>query len=238
MKIWKQITFTCILVIIVIIAAACNRGSGAASTGARPQAQPQAQTAGRTSAAEAGSASVSHEEIAGSPELLVTGNSHTEVNPILIWGWSRDGKIGISELSDSGGRGGTIIKTFVFDAVNDTVLWESNIDSFDYGDGYSGIPEKEITSFFNNFHNRCRQQFGIEVNEVRPAAPSGTVIRHNGRSFDIAVNSLEEEDGMIRRYSAVAKTGGRSKTILSKDTFLPTLPKFSWYSINPFEERA
>ena len=165
--------------------------------------------------------------------------THTAENPIRIWGWSRDGKTGISELSDSGGRGGIIIKTFIFDAVTDTVLWERNIDSFDYGDGYSGIPENEITAFFYNFHSTCRQLFGIEVKEVRPVAPSGSAIKHNGRSYDFAVNSADEdEDGMIRRYSVTVEAGGRTKTILSKDTFLPALPKFSQYSISPLEERA
>ena len=169
---------------------------------------------------------------------LITKDSHTEKNPIWIWGWSRDGKIGISELCDSGGRGGIIIKTFILNAVNDAVLWERSIDSFDYGDGYSGIPENAITAFFNNFQTVCRQLFNIEINERRPLSPSGTVIRHNRRSYEITVNSEKEEDGMIRSYSATAKTGGRSKTILSKDTFLPVLPEFFLYSISPFEERA
>ena len=174
----------------------------------------------------------------GSLVSLITKDSHTEKNPIWIWGWSRDGKIGISELCDSGGRGGIIIKTFILNAVNDAVLWERSIDSFDFGDGYSGIPENEITAFFNNFRTVCRQRFRIEINEGRSSAPSGTVISHNRRSYDVTVNSVREEDGMIRRYSVAVETGGRSKTILSKDAFLPALPKFFLYSISPFEERA
>ena len=239
MKTWKQTTFISVLTILAVVATTCTR-SGVASNGAPPQAQ--AQTASGTPATQpalrADSAPANHEEIAGSPGSLITEDSHTEENPIWIWGWSRDGKTGISELSDSGGRGGTIIKTFIFDAVNDAVLWERNIDSFDYGDGYSGIPENEITAFFDNFQNTCRQLFGIEVKEGRPAALSGSAIRHNGKVYDIAINSLEVEDDMIRKYSVVAKTGERSKTILSKDTFLPALPEFSWYSVSPFEERA
>jgi len=170
----------------------------------------------------------------------VTNSSftHTEENPIRIWGWSRDGKTAISELSDAGGRGGIKIKTFIFNAVDDSVLWERTIDSFDYGDGYGGIPENELTAFFDNFQNACRQLFGIEIREVRPMVPSGSVIRHNGRVYGIAVNSAAAEDGMIRRYSVAAETGGRRKTILSRDTFLPALPEFSLYSISPFEERA
>jgi len=245
MKTWKQTTFISVLAILAVVVTACSRNgavsNGTANNGAQLQlqTQPQAQTASGTPATQTDSAPANREEIAGSPVSLITENSHTEENPIWIWGWSRDGKTGISELCDSGGRGGTIIKTFIFDAVNDTVLWERSIDSFDYGDGYSGIPENEITAFFNNFQSTCRLLFGIEVKEGRPAAPSGTVIRHNGRSYAIAVNSAEEdEDGMIRKYSVVAETGGKSKTILSKDTFLPALLKFSWYSINPFEERA
>jgi len=244
MKTWKQITFISVLTILSVVATACTRSgvasngvasNGVASNGAPPQTQTQVQTASGTPAAQTDSAPANQEEIAGSPVSLITKGSHTEENPIWIWGWSRDGKIGISELSDSGGRGGIIINTFIFDAV----LWEHSIDSFDYGDGYSGIPENEITAFFDNFHSTCRQLFDIEIKEVRPMAPSGTVIRHNGRSYDIAVNSAEEdEDGMIRRYSVTAEAGGRTKTILSKDTFLPALPKFSWYSISPLEERA
>jgi hypothetical protein len=243
MKTWKQITFISVLTILSVVATACTRSeasstrSGVASNGAPPQTQAQAVS--ETPAAQTDSAPANHEEIAGSPVSLITKGSHTEENPIWIWGWSRDGKTGISELSDSGGRGGIIIKTFIFDAVNDAVLWEHSIDSFDYGDGYSGIPENEITAFFDNFHSTCRQLFDIEVKEVRPAAPSGSAIRHNGRSYDIAVNSAEEdEDGMIRRYSVTAEAGGTSKTILSKDTFLPALPKFFRYSISPLEERA
>ena len=225
MKIWKQITLICILAVLTIVLTACDRR--------------EAQTASRMPAAEADSAPANHKEITESSVSLITGDSHTEENPIWIWGWSRDGKAGISELSDSGGRGGIIIKTFIFDAVNDTVLWEHTIDSFDYGDGYSGIPENEITAFFDNFQSTCRELFSIEINEARPASASGTAIRHNGRSYDIAVNSAEkDEDNMIRSYSVAAETNGRSKTILSKDTFLPDLPEFSWYSISPFEERA
>jgi len=236
MKTRKQITFISVLTILAVVATACTR-SEASST--RSEAPPQAQTASGTPAAQTDSAPISQEEIAGSPVSPIMEDYHTEEKPIWIWGWSKDGKTGISELSDSGGRGGIIIKTFIFDAVNDTVLWERSIDSFDYGDGYSGIPENEITAFYDNFNSTCRQLFGIEVKEVRPVAPSGSAIRHNGRSYVIAVNSAEEdEDGMIRRYSVAAEAGGRTKTILSKDTFLPALPKFSWYSISPLEERA
>jgi len=234
MKTWNQTTFISVLAILVLAVTACTR-SGAVSNGA----QPQSEAASGTPSAQTSSASANQEEIAGSPVSLIMEDYHTEENPIWIWGWSKDGKTGISELSDSGGRGGIIIKTFIFNAVDDSVVWERSIDSFDYGDGYSGIPENEIRAFFDNFQSICKQVFGIEIKEVRPAVPSGSAIRHNGKSYAIAVNSTEEdEDDMIRKYSVTAETGGRSKTILSKDTFLPVLPMFSRYSISPFEERA
>jgi len=222
-------------VILAILATACTRSE------APPQAQTQtqAQQVSGTPETQIDSAPAGREVITESSVSLITKDSHTEENPIWIWGWSRDGKAGISELCDSGGRGGIIIETFIFDAVNDAVLWERSIDSFDFGDGYSGIPENEITTFFNNFRTVCRQLFDIEIDETRPVAPSKTIIRHNGRSYDIAVNSeKEDEDGMIRRYFVSAETGGRKKTILTKETFLPALPEFFLYSISPFEERA
>ena len=238
MKTRKQIIFISILTILSVVATACTR-SEASSTRSETPPQTQTQAASETPAAQTDSAPAGQDKIAGSPVSLITEDSHTEENPIWIWGWSRDGKAGISELSDSGGRGGTIIKTFIFNTVDDSVLWEHSIDSFDYGDGYSGIPEKELNAFFDNFQSTCRQLFGMEVKEVRPAAPSGSAIRHNGRSYNIAVNSDEEDiEGMIIRYSVAAETGGKSKTILTKDTFLPALPTFYRYSISPLEERS
>jgi hypothetical protein len=164
--------------------------------------------------------------------------SHTRENPIKIWGWSRDGKVGISELKFNDNRGGIIITAFVFNAVSDTALWERNIDHYDDDGGYSGIPENELNVFFSNFQNVCRQQFGIEIQETRLMVPSGSAIRHNGNTYDIAINSIRVEEDMVRSYSVTAEIGGKRKTILSKDTFLPELPRFSWYSISPFEKRA
>jgi len=160
-------------------------------------------------------------------------NSLTDENPLKIWGWSRDGKVGISELG-SGMRSYTV-KVFVFDTVSDKVVWERTFDSYDYD---NNTPENVIIAFFNNFLNVCRQQFEIEIQEKQLLIPSKSAIIHNGKTYNIAINAVKEDEYKIRSYSVVVETNGKRKTILSSGSSLPNSPYFNRYIISPFEERA
>jgi hypothetical protein len=164
--------------------------------------------------------------------------SATADGDVTIWGWTRDGKVGISEIKDAGGRGGIIVTAFVFNTVSDTILWQQEI-GFYHDEGYSSLPEIQTNAFLSNFQNVCRQQFGIEIKETRPMVPSESAMRHNGKTCTIFINPIRVEDDMVRSYSVTAVTGGRRKTILkTEDIYVHALPMFSWYSISPFEERA
>jgi hypothetical protein len=154
-----------ILVIIAMFFTTCNRGSG------RTEGSTQQQTA-----------SEEQTQTDAEPSLQI----HTGENPIKIWGWSRDGIVGGSELKDTGGRGGITIRAFVFNTASDTILWEQKIDSFNFDDGYSDIPENEINVFFNNFHNICTQQFGINIQE-------GILLIPNEKIFNVIINAEAEK---------------------------------------------
>ena len=225
-----RFSFIAFLAIFAIMVTACNRTNG---TTQQPTASETAvtQTAITTNAEDY--ARTLTEDLS---DFAATWDNYSEENPIKVWGWSRDGKVGISEVEFNDTRGGIIITTLVFDADSHTVLWQNNIDSFNYGE--ETIPEKELAIFFNNFQNICRHQFGIEIQETPLIVPSESAMRHNGRTYNITINSTREEERMVRRYFVTAETDGKRKAILSKDTFLPSLPEFSSYSISPFEERA
>jgi hypothetical protein len=70
---------------------------------------------------------------------------------VTVWGWSKNGKVAVSQVYDGGvsGLGGT--GAFIFNTVNDTVLWEKGIDYKD-------------TNSINNFQRICKQ-YAIEINK-------------------------------------------------------------------------
>jgi hypothetical protein len=216
---------------------ACNKGSGTQQqTASAEQTQTDAKPSLQTLTEDLFAFVENESEKNNNNDLFMF--NYTEENPVKIWGWSKNGKVGISELEDAGGRGGIIVRVFVLDVVTDTILWEQKIDSFDFDDGYSGIPENELDAFFGNFQNVCRQQFGINLQEGRLSIPSNTVMRHNGKVFNVIIDADIEIDKLIRRYFVIVETDDKRKTILSTDTFLLNLPIFYRYNISPFEERT
>ena len=186
--------------------------------------------------------------------------SQTPEDPILlwedsitIWGWSKNGKVGISEYSH--GQDFPIFKTIIFDAVNDTVLWEKKCNFTDY---YDGSPESitgegwnQVVTSFNNavsgllqeFQNICKQQHNIVLQETDTVFPLGSSFQYKGRTFNININTFvkETEDGLFMSYSVLAETDTRKKTVYSSkegSVLYPYPIKFVRYAISPHEERA
>ena len=161
--------------------------------------------------------------------LSVNLFSQSNEDSVKIWGWSRDGKVGISEIADDGMGG---IRAIVINAINDAVLWERRCAAYDF----------DQRKLLDEFFRVCRQN-GIQIREERPFAPSGTFIRNNGRIINIIINTVIRNGFWgeeIGSYSVIAETGGRRKTILSVNRAEPSILglQFTGYHISPHEERA
>jgi hypothetical protein len=140
---------------------------------------------------------------------------------ITVWGWSRDGKVAVTEALDSGGTGWSITRAFIFNTVNDTVLWENksateNLWGIDYDRVYS--------AFFDNFQRACRQH-EIVIGNVRQGSGNMITVETKGinRRYYLTVDVVPRNsavgsfpDNNIESYSVSVTSGnGRRKTVLT-----------------------
>ena len=180
--------------------------------------------------------------------------SQTEEGPIKIWGWSKDGKVGISEFNGTHGR----IRAMIINTVDDKILWEKPCPGYYYYEDETEKKafEKAYSELINEFQNVCKQQYGIELQEMDAIAPSelsnthsGTnlitsitisEIQYNGKTYNITViqQSKGEESG---GYTIIAEVDGKKKTIFSTGEikgFWHYSTTFFRYCISPHGDRA
>jgi hypothetical protein len=136
-----------------------------------------------------------------------------EEEEVTVWGWSRDGKVAISQrLGNSSGANFGIRRVFIFDTVNDSVLWESKSDKL-YGADSDGI----YTAFIDNFHRVCRQQYAIVIEQCH--------IETLRKIIDVFWNRYDYED--YNRYYINIDVIPRNSTTGS--SFSDTIESYSAY---------
>ena len=157
-------------------------------------------------------------------------SQETEYPLVTVWGWSEDGKVAVSTLLDDGGRGGLATGVFIFNTVNDKVLWENEINSYDF-DYDKAAYNKAYTEFIDNFQRTCRQQYNIEIkkqNFYEDGNPSPIIYRKSKDDkkyiyfIDIDVVPLNSDSNTpfydtMESYSVrVLADNGKKKTIYSR----------------------
>jgi hypothetical protein len=170
---------------------------------------------------------------------------------IIVWGWSRDGKVAVTEKLDGGATGWRITRAFIFDTVNDTVLWENRSATENlFGVAY----DKAYSAFIDNFQ-RIRQQHAIVLQyamevELGRRIRGGNMItaEANGinRRYYINIDIVPRNsavgsfpDNNIESYTvSVTSSSGRRKTILTGGrTNASNISAYRYY-ISPDDERV
>jgi hypothetical protein len=146
---------------------------------------------------------------------------------VTVWGWSKDGKVAVTEELDTGNTGWRVTRAFIFNTVNDTVLWEnrSATENLYDDDAYN----RAYSAFIDNFNRIIRQpQYAIEIEQgyiFRKNLISAS-FNNNNNSFYINVdvfplnrvihNSAVFYDN-LESYSVYVTSGtGKRKTILTE----------------------
>jgi hypothetical protein len=165
---------------------------------------------------------------------------------VTIWGWSRDGKVAVTEELDTGQTGGRKIRAFIFNTVNDTVLWENSTEMF-WDDEY----DRAYLAFIDNFHRICRQQYAIEIEQGYVQRKSLIEASFdNGRTYNryyINIDVVPRNSGPfydnLESYTVTVTSGtGQRKTILTErrrnePLFGQTVSIYG-HNLSPDNERA
>jgi len=139
-------------------------------------------------------------------------SQETEYSYVTVWGWSKDGKVAISEGLDTGETGWSITRAFIFDTITDKVLWEDNSDTEDlYGDTY----DKAYTEFINVFQYICKHQYAIEIQ------------KHNVRENNYPMIYGKSNDDNIYRYYINIDVVPRHSGSLFNTSFWDTMESYS-----------
>ena len=158
----------------------------------------------------------------------VSSGAIYEFPTVRIWGWSAEGKIAYSIEREMAGVGGKIIEFNVFDAVEDDVVSNFNIDSYD-------IDRVSITNALRA-NNIVEGEIGFQPFPIR---------RNNMEYLCSLTNVAYSPDSYgffndnISKYSVVVTANGKSKTV---NTFsggnLTRKVYICGYILSPFENRA
>jgi hypothetical protein len=161
------------------------------------------------------------------------------LSSVCMWGWSRNGKVAYTVEKEQDGRDGYITAAIIFDFVDNVVLWEQEIDSIDI----TGNKETEAVDydrFYENFKKICLEN-GIEFVQVEfKKLP----IRHNNRTFNVAIEIIEEEENELRlldridSYIVSVETQGKKKTVKEKNDVWAFHVLLCGYFISPYEDRV
>ena len=189
--------------------------------------------------------------------FAVFGQTETELiqqmlnSPVKVWGWSSNGKTGISityDPTNGEGRGDTVTKAYILNTVTDSVLWESLINTYDYtNESTWEINEKAynsaLTVLVNNFRQQCRH-YAIVIQDT--PLKKDPLAHNSGKQISFKVNAVYEDmedPGKLKSYTVTAQTSdGKSKTIFNKKK-IPVPAPYTTVSIygictSPDNERA
>ena len=168
---------------------------------------------------------------------------------IKIWGWSNDGRIAYSCKKFIDSRGGSITTAFILNSIDDVILWEDSLDSFNYDE--EDYEENEIykaayVNFIDNFRNKCVQN-GIEFLQTDFL---NLPVRHDNQTVNITIEKKEKSDdgwdedmtllfGNIGSYKITAEDRKKEKTIYEKFFRMAAVDVvICGYFISPFENIA
>jgi hypothetical protein len=156
-----------------------------------------------------------------------------------MWGWSKNGKVAYTVEKEQDGRGGSITTAIIFDSVDNVVLWKQEMDSLDIR-GNREATAADYNRFYRNFRKICTGN-GIEF--VR-AEFKELPISHNNRTFNAAIEIIEEEENELRlldridRYTVSVSTQGKRKTVKEKNDVWAFHVLLCGYFVSPYEDRV
>jgi hypothetical protein len=177
---------------------------------------------------------------------------------VTVWGWSRDGKVAVTEVLDTELAGNRVTRAFIFNTVNDTVLWENESATRNiWGD--EDEYDKVYSAFIDNFNRIIRQpQYAIEIEQGYVFHKSLIAASFdNDRTYisyyiniDVVplnrvIHSSAPFYDNLESYSVYVTSGnGKKKTILTEKRRNETLFVFGeeisvyGYNLSPDNERA
>jgi hypothetical protein len=176
---------------------------------------------------------------------LPYGYSYLDFSEITVWGWSRDGMLACVSNGSAGWRGGTIITAFIFDSVQDSVLWTRQIDSFDFESDIAY--NTAYSSFLDNFRTICgRYQIVQQQPDFKslPVQNKGTTISlsvnivYDSTKEQILQNGGENFWDSIKSYTLIAETDGKRKTVMVSTDVSANAVRPCGYFMSPYEDRA
>jgi hypothetical protein len=159
---------------------------------------------------------------------------------IRIWGWSKNGKVAYSIERWIEGRGGQKIDFIIFDLINDTIVFELKMDSYEQDDF---TDESLYNLFKNNILNTMEMHNIIEQRTEYLQFP----IRRNNMMYNSYIIDVEYKNGfegffdniVVSKYTIQVEANNGKKII---GIFCPVNILTRWlyvcgYFLSPFENR-
>jgi hypothetical protein len=142
---------------------------------------------------------------------------------VTVWGWTSDGKVAVTEDQDTGMSGARTTRAFIFDTVNDTVLWENSATEIPWEDDYDRV----YPAFIDNFRRIAGQQYAIEIepqyiarkNLIQASFDNGRINNRYYINIDVVPRGSASElfYDNLESYSVNVTSGaGQRKTILTE----------------------
>lgn len=108
----------------------------------------------------------------------------TQFAPI---GWSEDGKVAFMTYDLVDGRGGLIAKITIFDTVEDRVVWQQELDTFNSDLGKIDNSDSQFTSFF--YSEDVQNALAVWAIKDNIGTPKELPFRYNGMNYHCVINT-------------------------------------------------
>jgi hypothetical protein len=157
-------------------------------------------------------------------------------------GWSADGKFAYITHRESEGRGGTVYRYVILDAVRDKVVWELEHDTFNSETG-------KITNYdFNREPGLSHlREFQKQLKHFNIQSGKGTnfqsfPLKHNGNTYTATAFSVPEENGQfwdkIKSFRVLIEAQNKGRKQITSDNDVKAHSYWiAGYFKSPFEPR-
>jgi hypothetical protein len=162
--------------------------------------------------------------------------SVNDISDLRFWGWSKNSNVAYTINMNLEPMEGSRFTAVIFNTIDDTILWRSSINSYNFLGNYNEV----FNDLIDNFKIKALQN-GIEFTK---ADFKSLPIRHNNQTVNIIVETktVELHDSEyigIGSYKIIAEIDGRRKTVHEKILVMPAEDvKIYGYFISPFEDRV
>jgi len=157
------------------------------------------------------------------------------------FGWSADGKFAWLESRDIDGRGGTVYRYVVYDAVEDKEVFTHADDSFDWGTDVDAT-EQESWSRSGNEVSAALAQYGIV--QTPGIAMEAFPLQRAGDRYTASLkvqndpSAQEGDDEIVQSYTVILLSRSRgSKVVTTADQVKASKVWIEGYVLSPLEPR-